>query len=62
MHLENEDFREFLSFIENVRGASRRLLERIGMLESGCRMFRKVVDVFSEGIQFARKNLKNSDF
>ena len=58
MHPENEDFREFLRFVENVRGASRRLLERIGMLESGFRMFRKVADVFSEGIQFARKNSK----
>ena len=55
MHPEHEDFREFLSFIENVRRASRRLLERIGMLESGFRMSRKIVDVFSEGIHFVRK-------
>ena len=55
MHPENEDFREFLSFIENVRGVSRRLPERIRMLESGLRMFRKVAEVFSEEIQFARK-------
>ena len=42
MHPENEDFREFFSFVESVRGASRRLLERIGMLESASRMFGKV--------------------
>ena len=62
MHPKNEDFREILNFVEGDRGAPRRLLERIGTLESGFRMSRKLVDVFLEGIQVAITNPKNSDF
>ena len=38
MYPENEDFREFSSFVESARGSSMRLLERLRMLESARRM------------------------
>ena len=63
MHPKSEDFREFLSFVESVREASRMLLKRIGMPESAFRMSGKVRRCVSEGIQFARKkSSKNSNF
>ena len=39
---KSEDFREFSRFVESVRGPSRKVLERIGMLENAPRMCRKV--------------------
>ena len=62
MHSKSEDFREFSSFVEGVRGAFIRLLECIQMIESDSRMSMKVRKCVSEAMYFARKSRKNCDF
>ena len=46
-----QDFCEFLSFVESVRGASKRLLENNETLESAFRMLGRSVDVFEKGLR-----------
>ena len=62
MHPKNEDFLEFLSFIESVRGASKRLLKSNDTLESPFRMVGKDLGCVLKGSRFARKIVENGDF
>ena len=62
MHPQNEDFRGILSFVESDRGSSRKLLERIEILEIVTRLFGKVPDAILKGFGLRGKNAKNAIF